>query len=256
MSHNSTILITGATSGIGYGLAQTYAKAGHDLVLTARTHFQLEHMAEQFANDYNIQVFIIPDDLSDPDAPQRIYAMTKMHNIHVDILINNAGFGLQGKFSQTNLTTELNMIQVNISALTELTKLFLEDMIREGQGHIVNIASTAAFQPGPYMAVYYATKSYVLHFSEALREELKKTGVSVTTICPGPTKTNFENTANMEFSKNFNIMHVDEAVNLTFHAIQQKKHIAILGNKNKWLAFSTRFAPYYLLTKIVARLQK
>lgn len=253
---NKTTLITGATSGIGYELAKKYATDGYHLVLVARTQFKLEHMAQEFADTYNIDVHIIPADLSDPDTPQHIYAYTKQHNIHIDVLVNNAGFGTSGAFAQTNLSTELDMITINISALTELSKLFVEDMLREQHGHIVNIASTAAFQPGPYMAVYYATKSYVLHFGEALREELRGTGVYVTTVCPGPTKTNFENAADMEFSQSLRVMDVEEAIDIAYTDIRNKKNISIIGQRNKILAWSTRFVPYSLLTKIVARLQR
>jgi len=253
---SQTTLITGATSGIGYELTKKYAADGYNLVLTARTQFKLEHIAQELADAYSIEVHIVPDDLSDPDAPQRIYAYTKKHNIHIDVLVNNAGFGLRGAFAETNLSTELDMITVNISALTELTKLFVEDMIRENSGHIVNIASTAAFLPGAYMAVYYATKAYVLHFGEAIREELKKTGVKVTTVCPGPTSTGFEQAADIEFSQTMKVMSVEEAVDIAYRDIQKKKSISILGRQNKTAALLTRIAPYKLLTKITARLQQ
>lgn len=251
-----TILITGASSGIGYELAKRYAADGCDLVLIARTKFKLEHLATEISQEHDITVHIIPADLSHPDTPQHIYAECMRRDLHIHTVINNAGFGLYGEFASSNLMTELSMIDLNVKALTEMTKLFLPNMIAEKSGHIVNIASTAAFQPGPRMAVYYASKAYVLNFSEAVREELRDTGVAITTVCPGPTKTGFEDAADMAFPKTMKVMNLRDAIDIIYTGIMKKKHIIIPGFRNKLLANLNRFFPRRLVTRVVGNMQK
>src|SRR5207253_1790491 len=182
----------GASSAIGMDFARLLSRDGYDLFLVARSEAKLRELASELGN-----AKVIVADLVSPDAPQRIFDASG----GVDVLINNAGFGLSGPFIETDLRKELEMIQVNIAALTQLTKLFLRPMVARKSGHILNLASTAAFQPGPLMAVYYATKAYVLSFSEAIADELNGSGVTVTALCPGPTESGFQKRANMEDSK-------------------------------------------------------
>jgi short-subunit dehydrogenase len=186
-----TALITGGSGGIGLEVAKVLGRKGFDLVLVARTRDSLEAAAGQIEGKYEVKVHVFAADLRRREAPEAIFDFLRNEGIAVEILVNNAGFGLGGEFAETKITRELEMIQVNIAALTHLTKLFLPAMIKAKSGRILNLASTAAFQPGPLMAVYYATKAYVLSFSEALAEELRHSGVTVTALCPGPTRTDF-----------------------------------------------------------------
>lgn len=193
-----TALITGASSGIGYELARLFARKGHGLVLVARNQETLRELAEKLEREHGIRAIVVSKDLSLPSTPEEIFRELAEKSISVDILVNNAGFGTRGMFSNADTDSQLKMIQVNTTALTHLTRLFLERMSRPRKGRILNVASTAAFQPGPLMAVYYATKAYVLSFSEALASELHGSGVTVTALCPGPTRTEFERRAGME----------------------------------------------------------
>src|SRR5260221_7352873 len=178
-------LITGASRGIGLELANECAKHGHDVVLVARRQDALEAAAGQIEGKYGVRATVIRADLRDSAAPSEILAATSEQQIEVQMLINNAGFGLGGEFLETDIEREIEMIHVNVSALTNLTKLFAPAMVKRRSGRIMNVASTAAFQPGPLMAVYYATKAYVLSFSEAIAEEWRNAGVTVTALCPG-----------------------------------------------------------------------
>ncbi|MGZ5283617.1 MAG: SDR family NAD(P)-dependent oxidoreductase, partial [Bacteroidia bacterium] len=201
-----------------------------------------------------IKIHILSIDLSEPDAAIGIYNFVKTQGIQINYLVNNAGFGLYGKFHETDWKTEAQMIQLNITALTQLTKLFLPDMIYAGKGRILNVASVAAFVPGPYMAVYYATKAYVLSFSEAIAAELKDTNITVTALCPGPTETGFEAAANLEESKLFRgkkLPNATEVAKYGYRAMQKGKTVAIHGWDNKLLMFSVRFAPRSLVRKAV-----
>ena len=192
-----TVLVTGASSGIGLELARCFAADGCRLVLVARKGNALEALATDLRKAHKIQAQVITADLAHPEAPTRLLAHLQSAGLKVDVLVNNAAFGAQGKFVELPLGRQLEMLQVNITSLTHLTGLLLPGMVERRRGGILNVASTAAFQPGPGMAVYYATKAYVLSFSEALAEELAGTGVTVTAVCPGPTATNFGAAANM-----------------------------------------------------------
>ncbi len=192
-----TALITGASSGIGLELALIHATNGDNLVLVARNKQKLDELKLDLEKKYNISVLTIGKDLSLPQAPSEVYSETKAAGIHVDYLINNAGFGNHGMFAVTDWDFERKMINLNMTALTEFTKLYLPDMLAQKSGRIMNVASSAAFMPCPGMAVYFATKAYVLSFSEALSNEVKSTGVTVTALCPGPTNTGFEKAASM-----------------------------------------------------------
>lgn len=250
-------LITGASSGIGLELAKIFAKNNHNLVLVARSENVLNELKSQFEKDHNIKVKVIVQDLKYYNAPTAIYDAVKLAKINVNILVNNAGFGNYGKFSATDLEAELEMIQVNITALTHLTKLFLKDMLENNIGRIMNVASTAAFQPGPLMAVYFASKAYVLSFSEALAEELHDTKIKVTALCPGPTKTNFGKAANIEDGVLFtgNIPDGKDVAEYAYNALVKGKRVAIHGFRNKMLANSVRFFPRKTVTRMVRKMQ-
>lgn len=253
-----TALVTGGSSGIGFELAKVLARNGIDLVLVARKRDTLEAAAGQLEGQYDVKVYTFAADLRRPDAPESIFDFLRNENIPVDILVNNAGFGLGGEFVDTDLTRELDMIQVNVAALTHLTKLFLPAMLKRRSGHILNVASTAAFQPGPLMAVYYASKAYVLSFSEAIAEELRNRGVSVTALCPGPTRTGFASTAGVGGSRLFNLFGIADAADVAefgFQSMMQGKRVAIPGIRNKLVAQANRLSPR-ALTARVARLAR
>lgn len=194
----STALITGASSGIGAAFAWELAQRQMDLVLVARSKDKLDSLAEQLREQYQIQVEVLVQDLSVPAAATSVFEAIAQKNIAIDLLINNAGFGGYGPFSESSLSKQLEMIQLNISALVELTYRFLPQMQQRGSGSIINLASIAAFQPIPYMSIYAATKAFVLSFSEALWAENREKGVKVLAVCPGPTKTNFFDVAGFE----------------------------------------------------------
>ena len=195
---SETALITGASSGIGLEMAKLFANDKSNLILVARSQEKLDRLAAELRGDCGVQVRVLTGDLADPQSPQAIFDALAAENLTVDVLVNNAGFGAAGSVAGLPLEKQLDMISVNVAALTHLTRLFLPGMIRHRSGGILNVASTAAFQPGPYMAVYYATKAYVLSFTEALAEEVVGTGVGVTCLAPGPTATGFAATAAVE----------------------------------------------------------
>lgn len=251
-----TALITGASSGIGLELARIHARNGHNLVLVARSHDKLESLKQEIEKEHKVSVIVIPMDLSLSTAPEQLFA--KLEGIEVDFLINNAGFGDMGFFYQTNRLRNRSMIDLNVQALTELTHLFLPAMIKRKSGRIMNVSSTAAFPPGPLMAVYYATKHYVQAFSEAVANELKGTGVTVTALCPGPTASNFANAANIGGDGLFDssIPSSASVAQFGFNAMLKGKTVAIHGTKNRFLSFFIRFMPRKLVTNIVRKLHE
>ena len=247
-----TALITGGSTGIGLELAKQFASHGHNLVLTARHRDTLEAVAGSIEGQYGVKVTVIADDLIDPDAPQRLFDAIAAEKLEIDFLVNNAGFGLGGEFADTNGQRELDMIQVNVSALTHLTKLFLPAMLKRNKGKILNVASTAAFQPGPLMAVYYASKAYVLSFSEAVDEELRNTGVDVTCLCPGATATNFAETAGVSNSKLFTTIGgttAEDVAKYGYDAMMKGERVAIPGMRSKVMILGERFVPRRLVTR-------
>lgn len=195
---NNVALITGASSGIGRDLARLHAQRGGDLVVVARRFEALNELKEELENAHGVSVFCIASDLSERDAPQRIYDELKQKEIDVDVLINNAGFGKHGKYHEQPWAQVAAIIQVNVLALCELTHLFLPDMVARKRGKILNVASTAAFVPGPLFATYYATKAFVVSFSQAVAEEVRDSNVTVTVLCPGAVDTEFIARANLE----------------------------------------------------------
>jgi len=255
-----TALITGASGGIGYEFAELFAKDGYNLVLVARSTDTLKAIAEDFQSKYHIVAHIVPMNLSSADSPNELFHYLERNNITVDFLVNNAGFGMLGKFNEIELQDELDMIQLNITALTHLTKLFLKGMVARKFGRIMNVASTASFQPGPLMAVYYASKSYVLFLSEALAIELKGTGVTVSALCPGPTNTGFQSRAQMKKTKLFSdsglVMNAKKVAAIGYKGMLKGKTVIIPGLANKILAQSIRFSPRKLSAEIVRFLQE
>jgi len=248
------VLITGASSGIGKEFSLLFARHKHNLVLVARSSGTLALLKEHIEKNFGVDVLTLAKDLSDPYAPQEIFDELKKLNIEINILINNAGFGSSGWFYESDLINNHDMVQVNVDALTQLTRLFLPSMIERKSGKILNVASTAAFQPGPLMAVYYASKAYVLSFSEALAEELNGTGVTVTALCPGPTQTHFQATANIQEAKLFKGKKLPTAkvvAEYGYKELMKGKNIAIPGLMNKAYAFSTRLIPRKTAARIV-----
>lgn len=259
MTTTQTALITGASGGIGLELAKLFAADRFDLVLVARSEQALQDLAAELKTKYNTNTRILIKDLSLPQAPQEIYDELQTAGIQVDILVNNAGYGNFGFFLKTDLQKELNMLNLNINALTALTKLFLPAMVAKRHGRILNVASTAAFQPGPLMAVYYASKAYVLSFSDAIANELKGTGVTVTTLCPGPTETGFQKLAEMENSELFKrgnvVMDAQTVARIGYRATLQGKPLIIPGTMNKLGTLLPRFLPRQWVAAVVRRIQ-
>ncbi|MEM8638533.1 MAG: SDR family oxidoreductase [Cyanobacteria bacterium P01_G01_bin.54] len=253
-----TALITGASSGIGRALATCFAQNGYQLVLIARDVPKLNQVAGQLTQQYRVPVKVLPQNLARLGAANAIAGQLKEAQITIDILVNNAGFGGFGYFWQRETAQELAMIQVNAMALTHLTRLLLPEMIAQGQGRILNVASTAAFQPGPLMAVYYATKAYVLSFSEALANELQGTGVSLTVLCPGPTASGFQQAAQMEASrlvKARKLMDAQTVAQAGYAGLMRGQVVVVPGLRNQVLAFSIRFLPRPIVRSLVRRMQ-
>jgi short-subunit dehydrogenase len=251
-----SVLITGASSGIGLELAKLFARDGYRLYISARQSDRLDAAAALLRSLARQNVESLPDDLADPAAPKRLADALKDRGVIADVLVNNAGFGTHGPFARSDESDQLQMLTVNIVALTHLARLLIPAMVARGSGRILNVASTAAFQPGPYMAVYYASKAYVTSFSQAIGYELRGTGVTVTALCPGPTTTDFQRRAGVENSPLFqnNTMTAEEVARLGYVAMQRGKPIAITGAKNNLLALAVKFAPRSFATKVAGRL--
>jgi short-subunit dehydrogenase len=253
-----TALITGASTGIGYELAKVFAENEHDLVLVARGTTQLEKVAAECEALGKITARVLVKDLAVPGAPMEIYEQLKRDNVRVDVLVNNAGFGTYGPFATIDAAENLELLQVNVMALTHLTRLYLPEMIARGSGRNMNVASTAAFLPGPYMATYYASKAYVLHFSEAIATELAGTGVTITALCPGPVNTQFQKRAGIEASKLFRSGAMDaRTVALAgYRGMMRGRRIVIPGGANFLATKSVRLIPRRLAAWIAANLNR
>jgi uncharacterized protein len=247
----STVLITGASGGIGYEFAKLFARDHFNLVLVARSDDKLRRVADEL-QAHGVNVKRIALDLSDLSAPKSLFEQLQRESISVDILINNAGFGAYGKFAQLSESEILGQIDLNVRALTELTRLFLPPMIARRNGKIMNVASVAGFQPGPLMAVYYATKAYVISFSEAIANEVQGSGVTITCFCPGATHTGFARRAGIEQSRLFNLgaMGAERVARDGYRALMKGRTLAISGAHNWMIAQSGRFAPRKMVTAI------
>jgi|SRR5579872_5666470 len=257
---SKTALITGASSGIGYELAKCFARGGTNLVLVARNETRLAQIASELQNAFGISVRVIQADLSRALAPSEIHDATRARNIEIDYLVNNAGFGFGGSFVESDLQADLQMLQVNMVSLVHLTRLYLPGMYKRAAGGVLNVASTAAFQPGPLMALYYATKAFVLSFTEALAEESRDTGVTATALCPGPTATDFQRRAKIESVRlmkfKLGMMTAAEVAEIGYSAFLEGKAVVIPGLLNKFGAQSVRFSPRALVRRITRKLQE
>ena len=252
-----TALITGASSGIGRELAKLFARDHYDLVLVARNSSRLAQAADELQRQFGIVAKSFPVDLTSGSTPRFLFDQLAREGVTMDVLVNNAGYGKLGAFEEVSAEESLGQIQLNITALTHLTKLFLGPMLEKKSGKILNVASTAGFQPGPLMAVYYATKAYVISFSEALANELQGTGVSVTCLCPGVTDTEFQKRAGTEQTKLFRQMRPMDAKTVArdgYRGLMKGKPLVISGFRNWLLAESLRVSPRRAVTAISRRL--
>lgn len=250
-----TVLITGASSGIGLELAKCFAADGSRLVLVARNTSALETLAEELRRSCKVEAIVLTADLSLPETPGKICSELKGRGIVVDVLVNNAGFGAHGLFSELPLQQQLQMIQVNVTALVELTGLFLPGMVERSLGGVLNIASVAGFVPGPGMAVYYATKAYVLSFTEALACELAGTGVKVTALCPGPTETNFGKVARVNGARLVRVasMTAKQVAIEGHNAFRSGRAVNVSGWRNRLLILLVRLMPRLSIRRIVKK---
>jgi len=259
MAARQTALVTGASGGIGWELARAFAAGGYDLVLVARSAGKLEQLAGELRDRHGVAVRVLAKDLAGPGAPDEIFQELEGAGVAVDALVNNAGFATFGPFAETDLASELEEIQLNVVTLTHLTKRFLPGMLARRRGGVLNVASTAAFQPGPQMAVYYATKAYVLSFSEALAEELRGSGVTVTALCPGPTATGFQARAEMQdsglFTGPLKVMDAAGVARAGYEGFRKGNRIVIPGLINKLGVQSVRVSPRALVTRLVGAMQ-
>ncbi len=248
-----TVLITGASSGIGLEFAHIFAQNKINLVLVARNHEKLKTLAQELELKHKVKVSVLPYDLSNYQNAEAISNWLGAQNINIQYLINNAGFGELGSFADSNWARQEQMINLNITALTYLTHLFLPAMRQAGYGRILNVASTAAFQPGPGMAVYFATKSFVLHFSEAINAELSGSGVTVTALCPGATESGFADAANAAESKLFKgrkLPSSREVAEFGYKSMMKGKTVAVHGIVNKSLIAGIRLMPRKLVVQV------
>jgi short-subunit dehydrogenase len=253
-----TALITGASSGIGLELAKLLAQGGYDLMLVARRRDRLDELGQALARAHGIRYRAIDVDLADPGAVEEISRRLDDPTA-VDILVNNAGFGDLGAFATMDIEAERRMVRVNVGALTDLTRLVLAGMLGRRRGRILNVASTAGFVPGPYMAVYYASKAYVISFSEALAEELRGSGVTVTVLCPGPTRTEFQAVAHMEAARLFRMPGVMDAAPVAragYRGLMRGKRMVVPGVMNRILPFAIRFSPRWMVARVSRFLQE
>jgi uncharacterized protein len=250
---SQTALITGASGGIGYELAKLFARDGYNLVLVARSGDKLKEIARELQTEFRVSVKTVALDLAAGKGARILFDHLDGEAVAADVLVNNAGFGVFGEFAGMAEDEILGQIQLNVMALTELTRLFLPGMLARGGGKIMNVASTAAFQPGPLMAVYYATKAYVLSFSEALANEVARKGVVVSCFCPGATETGFAKRAGMEDSRIFKKiggMKVETVARDGYRGLMAGKTLVISGMQNWLVAEAVRFAPRKLVTAV------
>lgn len=251
-------LITGATSGIGRELTKLFAADNYDLILIARNKDELVNFAKELQGKHDIFIKVIAKDLSTPDAAKEIYNELQKEEITIDVLVNSAGFATRGKYWEIDYAEDLQQIQLNITSLAMLTKLLLPQMVEQKSGKILNIASVAAFYPGPLMSIYYASKAFVLSFSEGLREELRGTGVTVTVLAPGPTRTGFAKRAGLLSSKLFHMKLMDPKIvaQIGYEGLMAGRDLVISGWGNKIQAFASRLSPYALSARVIKRLQQ
>ena len=254
-----TALITGASGGLGLSFVNIFAKDGYDVVLVARNGNKLEEIKKDIEAKYNVKATVVAVDLCSEDGAQKVYEATKDAGLNIDVLVNNAGFGDFGEFYKSDVNKQIRMVDLNCIALMHLCHLYIPDMIKIGKGNILNVDSIAAFQAGPLMSVYYATKAFVLSFSQALTRELKGTGVKVTCLCPGPIRTNFDASADLGESglfKNLKVWNPDTVAKFGYKNMKKGKSLCVCGFMNKIIVFANRLAPRCLVRNMVYNLQK
>ena len=253
-----TVLITGASGGFGAQFAKLFAKDGCNLVLTARSTDKLNEIKRNLEGEYGVDVTVVTKDLSHPSAADEIFAFTQNNGIDIDVLVNNAGFGILGRFAATDIAQQQEMINLNVLSLTKLCRLYLPYMIEQKYGRILNVASIASFAPGPLMATYYASKAYVLSFSDALATELKGTGVMVTALCPGPVNTGFADRAGFKNNVMFSGKadgKVKQVSEYGYNAMNRGKTIALPDMLCKLGAFGVRLAPRAVAKQFIYKMQ-
>jgi len=254
-----TALVTGASAGIGFELSRVFAEHGFNLILVARREEKLKIVADQLTAQHGIKVTLIKQDLMHPGAALELFNKVQASSLKVDVLVNNAGRGQYASFIDTDLAANEATLQLNVTTLTSLTRLFAKDMVDQGTGYILNIASIAAFVPGPMMAVYHATKAYVLSLSEALNNELSGTGVTVTTSCPGPTESEFlvlagaDKLANLKYTK---FMTARKVAEQAYEATVQRQSVVVHGGVNKAIVFLPRILPRKWITKMIQKMMR
>ena len=248
-------LITGGSVGIGAALADVFAAHGHDLILVSRNRDKLDARGRAVHEQYGVDVVCIPEDLADPHGARRVHEAVAGRGLDVHYLVNNAGVGLYGKFATTDADAELRMIQLNVTSVVDLTKRFLPSMIARRSGRVLNVASMAAFVPGPWMSVYYATKAFLLSFSEAIDYELKPDGITVTTLCPGPTESEFQVRAGSQRSRLFEsfVMDSPRVARAGYDGMMKGKAVVIPGLRNKLIPIGTRLTPRPLVVTLSHR---
>ncbi|HEX3411214.1 MAG TPA: SDR family oxidoreductase [Stellaceae bacterium] len=246
-------LVTGASRGIGADLARELAKHGHDLVLSARTEPAMQALAAELQT-YGASSIVIPADLAKPTAAAELFGTLEARGLQIEVLVSNAGLGGVGRFDQIDPQRVSDMVMINVVALTELTRLLVPGMVARRRGRVLLVASTASFQPGPRMAVYFATKAYVLSLGEALAYELRRTGVTVTTLCPGATATNFFAAAGANEIALQPSMSAAEVARIGYRALRAGRRVVITGMLNRILALGGRYAPHSLTLPATAAL--
>lgn len=252
---DQNVLITGPTTGIGRDLAELFAEEGAHLILVSRNSDKLERVAAELRDRYKIETHVVALDLASGGAAEKLVSEIRSRGLTVDVLVNNAGFGVYGNFLEEDIQPQIGMIGLHVSTLTYLTHAFLPDMIRRGRGGILNVASTAGFQPLPIQNVYAATKAYAIHFTEALAEELRGKPVRVTCLCPGPTETPFFDTPLMKSNlpAKMSRMGSKEVAQLGFEAFKKGRTLVIAGLQNQLMVFGLRFGPRSIVRRIAKR---
>ncbi|MCH8554196.1 MAG: SDR family oxidoreductase [Schleiferiaceae bacterium] len=253
-------LITGASGGIGAEFAKLHASKGHDLILTARSADKLEKLAQELRQLYAIEVVVLPQDLGEPNGAKALFDAISKQGLEISVLINNAGFGDFGAFADAPWDKTATMIQLNVNELVQLTYLVLPQMLARKQGYILNLGSVASFLPGPMMTVYYATKAFVLSFSEGLAEEVRGQGVHVSVLCPGPTASDFQARSRMNESKLLegpfaNMPSSAEVAKYGYEQLFKKKRVSIHGTANKLMISLTKLLPTTWKAKMMAKIQ-
>jgi len=258
IGRGQTALVTGASAGIGVDLAECFAADGYDLVLAARSEAALRKVAERLAKQYGVRATPIAVDLGAPGGGEQLASRIAEQQLTVDVLVNNAGYGHAGAFAGSDRATQLGMIDLNDRALVELTHIYWPGMLERNRGGVLNVASTAAFQPGPLMAIYYASKAFVLSFSEALWEEARGTNVKVSCLCPGPTVSKFREragTGKTRLGKSSRPMESMPVAKQGYEAFQRNQRVKVTGGLNTLMAESVRFLPRFVLLRLVRTLQ-